>query len=63
MRASAGPEKDGQDPICQEAIEAKDDIGFTFDRVFDTSTRQDEIFDWGVKGIVEGTRQERYWKS
>ncbi|OCF35334.1 kinesin [Kwoniella heveanensis BCC8398] len=33
----AGPEKDG----------------FTFDRVFDTSTRQDEIFDWGVKGIVE----------
>lgn len=34
----AGPEKDG----------------FTFDRVFDTTTRQDEIFDWGVKGIVEG---------
>ncbi|KIR37533.1 kinesin [Cryptococcus deuterogattii 99/473] len=33
----AGPEKDG----------------FTFDRVFDTTTRQDEIFDWGVKGIVE----------
>ncbi|KAK8870009.1 hypothetical protein IAR55_000579 [Kwoniella newhampshirensis] len=33
----AGPEKDG----------------FTFDRVFDTNTRQDEIFDWGVKGIVE----------
>ncbi|WVR04991.1 hypothetical protein IAU60_002003 [Kwoniella sp. DSM 27419] len=33
----AGPEKDG----------------FTFDRVFDTDTRQDEIFDWGVKGIVE----------
>ena len=28
--------------------------GFTFDRVFDTATRQDEIFDWGVKGIVEG---------
>lgn len=34
----AGPEKDG----------------FTFDRVFDTTTKQDEIFDWGVKGIVEG---------
>ncbi|WWD15711.1 hypothetical protein CI109_100133 [Kwoniella shandongensis] len=33
----AGPEKDG----------------FTFDRVFDTETRQAEIFDWGVKGIVE----------
>ncbi len=28
--------------------------GFAFDRVFDTDTRQDEIFDWGVKGIVEG---------
>lgn len=35
---TAGPEKDG----------------FHFDRVFDTNTRQDEIFDWGVKGIVEG---------
>nr|XP_018264092.1 kinesin [Kwoniella dejecticola CBS 10117]OBR86250.1 kinesin [Kwoniella dejecticola CBS 10117] len=33
----AGPEKDG----------------FTFDRVFDTSTKQHDIFDWGVKGIVE----------
>ncbi|KAK4683958.1 kinesin family member 5, partial [Tremellales sp. Uapishka_1] len=33
----AGPEKDG----------------FTFDRVFDTDSRQAEIFDWGVKGIVE----------
>lgn len=34
----AGPEKDG----------------FTFDRVFDTESRQEEIFNWGVKGIVEG---------
>ncbi|WRT66891.1 uncharacterized protein IL334_003854 [Kwoniella shivajii] len=33
----AGPEKDG----------------FTFDRVFDTNTKQNDIFDWGVKGIVE----------
>ncbi|WVQ78249.1 hypothetical protein IAT38_000333 [Cryptococcus sp. DSM 104549] len=33
----AGPEKDG----------------FTFDRVFDTSSQQEDIFDWGVKGIVE----------
>ena len=29
--------------------------GFTFDRVFDSSTKQNDIFDWGVKGIVEGT--------
>ena len=34
----AGPEKDG----------------FHFDRVFDTASQQEEIFDWGVKGIVEG---------
>jgi hypothetical protein len=34
----AGPERDG----------------FTFDRVFDTGTQQNEIFDWGVKGIVDG---------
>ncbi|ORX39658.1 putative kinesin [Kockovaella imperatae] len=33
----AGPEKDG----------------FTFDRVFKQDTRQIEIFEWGVKGIVE----------
>ncbi|KAL7422147.1 hypothetical protein Q5752_002790 [Cryptotrichosporon argae] len=28
-------------------------LGFSFDRVFEEGTRQDEIFDWGVKGIVE----------
>ncbi|KAL1411173.1 hypothetical protein Q8F55_002123 [Vanrija albida] len=33
----AGPEKDG----------------FSFDRVFDTNTKQEQIFDYGVKGIVE----------
>ncbi|RXK39944.1 kinesin [Tremella mesenterica] len=35
--ALAGPEKEG----------------FSFDRVFGTETEQEEIFDWGVKGIVE----------
>lgn len=34
---TAGPEKDG----------------FTFDRVFRSSSQQPEIFDFGVKGIVE----------
>ena len=29
-------------------------IGFTFDRVFPSPTGQAEIFDFGVKGIVEG---------
>lgn len=33
----AGPEKDG----------------FSFDRVFDTDTKQEDIFDFGVKTIVE----------
>jgi kinesin family protein 5 len=28
--------------------------GFTFDRVFPSPTGQAEIFDFGVKGIVEG---------
>jgi kinesin family protein 5 len=37
----AGPEKDG----------------FHFDRVFDTNSQQEDIFDWGVKGIVEGELQ------
>lgn len=45
-RFQAGPEKDG----------------FTFDRVFDTTTKQDEIFDWGVKGIVEGQCIYREYK-
>lgn len=29
-------------------------VGFTFDRVFDSNTRQEDIFDFGVKTIVEG---------
>jgi hypothetical protein len=28
--------------------------GFAFDRVFDMESQQKDIFDWGVKGIVEG---------
>jgi hypothetical protein len=28
--------------------------GFAFDRVFDMESQQQDIFDWGVKGIVEG---------
>jgi hypothetical protein len=34
--------------------DALNGLGFTFDRVFDTTSRQDEIFNWGVKEIVEG---------
>lgn len=28
--------------------------GFTFDRVFDIETKQPEVFDYGVRGIVDG---------
>jgi hypothetical protein len=49
----AGPEKDG---MCLFSFwsDALNGLGFTFDRVFDTTSRQDEIFNWGVKEIVEG---------
>jgi hypothetical protein len=30
------------------------EAGFAFDRVFDMESQQQDIFDWGVKGIVEG---------
>ncbi|RSH83216.1 uncharacterized protein EHS24_006883 [Apiotrichum porosum] len=44
----AGPEKDDDRLGANHPL-----LGFSFDRVFDTDTRQDEIFNFGVKGIVE----------
>lgn len=35
-----------------------DQVGFAFDRVFDQDSQQQDIFDWGVKGIVEGQSAE-----
>ena len=51
---AAGPEKDGELGRASHDLGAHVGPGFTFDRVFDQETRQVEIFEWGVKGIVEG---------
>ncbi|GAA6032440.1 hypothetical protein JCM8097_008176 [Rhodosporidiobolus ruineniae] len=37
----------------QEAMKGPDAQGFTFDRVFQMETRQEEVFEYGVKGIVD----------
>lgn len=37
----------------QEGMKGPDAAGFTFDRVFPMDTRQVEVFEYGVKGIVE----------
>jgi hypothetical protein len=38
----------------QEALKGSDASGFTFDRVFGMQTRQEEVFEYGVRGIVDG---------
>lgn len=38
----------------QEAMKGPDAQGFTFDRVFQMDTKQEEVFEYGVKGIVDG---------
>jgi kinesin family protein 5 len=38
----------------QEGMKGPDAAGFTFDRVFPMDTKQVEVFEYGVKGIVEG---------
>lgn len=40
--------------MVSEGLSGADTPGFTFDRVFGVESQQQEIFDWGVKGIVEG---------
>ncbi|CAH7684123.1 P-loop containing nucleoside triphosphate hydrolase protein [Phakopsora pachyrhizi] len=37
----------------QEGMKGPDATGFTFDRVFPMQTKQVEVFEYGVKGIVE----------
>jgi len=37
----------------QEGMKGPDAAGFTFDRVFPMDTKQVEVFEYGVKGIVE----------
>lgn len=38
----------------QEGMKGPDAQGFTFDRVFQMDTKQEEVFEFGVKGIVDG---------
>ena len=42
----------------QEGMKGPDAAGFTFDRVFQMDTRQEEVFEYGVKGIVNGELNE-----
>lgn len=37
----------------QEGMKGPDAAGFTFDRVFQMETKQEEVFEYGVKGIVD----------
>lgn len=39
----------------QEAMKGPEAQGFTFDRVFQMDTKQHEVFEFGVKDIVDGT--------
>ena len=39
----------------QEAMKGPEAQGFTFDRVFQMDTKQQEVFEFGVKDIVDGT--------
>ncbi|GJN91019.1 hypothetical protein Rhopal_004033-T1 [Rhodotorula paludigena] len=39
----------------QEGMKGPDAQGFTFDRVFQMDTKQEEVFEFGVKGIVDGS--------
>ena len=38
----------------QESMKGSDSQGFTFDRAFQMNTKQVEVFEYGVKGIVDG---------
>lgn len=40
----------------QEGMKGPDAAGFTFDRVFQMDTKQEEVFEYGVKGIVNGKK-------
>ncbi|KAK4051378.1 hypothetical protein OIV83_002862 [Microbotryomycetes sp. JL201] len=40
----------------QDMMKGPDAQGFTFDKVFQMDTKQVEVFEFGVKGIVDGKR-------
>lgn len=39
----------------QEGVKGPEADGFTFDRVFNPGTQQEEVFEYGVRGIVDGS--------
>ena len=43
----------------QESMKGPDSQGFTFDRAFQMDTKQEEVFEYGVRGIVDG----EFWFS
>lgn len=38
----------------QDTMKGPDSQGFTYDRAFQMDTKQVEVFEYGVKGIVDG---------
>lgn len=38
----------------QEGTKGPEANGFTFDRAFDIGTQQEEVFEYGVRSIVDG---------
>lgn len=38
----------------QETMRGPDSAGFSFDRAFPMDTQQQEVFEYGVRGIVDG---------
>lgn len=44
----------------QEGMKGPDAAGFTFDRVFSIGTQQEEVFEFGVRGIVDGEFDRSY---
>ena len=38
----------------QETMKGPEAAGFAYDRVFGMTTRQEEVFEYGVRGIVDG---------
>jgi len=47
----------------QEGLRGAEADGFTYDRVFQMNTPQQEVYDYGVKGIVDGASARLFHAS
>lgn len=47
----------------QEGTKGPEANGFTFDRAFDIETKQEEVFEYGVRSIVDGQSSQTYYSS